>query len=106
MTVPEMSKVTRVMKYFRSLQKDAGILDASNMVQNKWDMRTVIEHIDDDKRLKQLIQFYFLYSDAKTFRDFFDQYDSYYETMLNVIRDRRNRKNLLEETVGKKEGDA
>lgn len=104
MSIPEMSKVSKVMKFFRNQQKEAGVMDSSNMVQNKWDMRTVIEHVDDDKMLKKLIQFFFLYSDRKTFRDFFDNYDSYYETMLNVIADRRNRKNLLEETVGKKEG--
>ena len=101
MTQPDMGKTRKVVMFFQSLQQEAGWVDNSNRIQNTWDMRVVIEHIDDDKMLKKLIKFFFLYSDDKSFRAFFTEYDSYYETMLSVIRDRQNRKQLLKETLEK-----
>ncbi len=101
MTQPQMGKVRKVVMYFSRLQDEADWKDHSNRIQNTWDMRVVMEHIDNDLELKKLIKFFFLYSDNKSFEAFFREYDDYYESMLKVIEDRRNRKTLLEETVGK-----
>jgi len=97
--MPEPNYV-RATKYFRRLQKDEyGFEDNCNIVQAKWDMRAVMEDIDDDDMLKKLIQFFLLLSDDKSFKEFFNKYDQYYETMLETIRDRQNRKYLREKTA-------
>ena len=94
-----MTTVTSVVDYFVSLQKQHKVIERTNMIQNKWDMRDVIKHIDNNKDLKVLIQFYFLYSDEKTFESFFRRYDEYYETMLEVRRERAARRELARRTV-------
>lgn len=99
----EMEKVLRVISFFKSQQKKAGVTDNGNALQNKWDMRTVIQEIDNDRHLKQLILFFFDTSDDKTFKCFFRRYNEYYETMLQVKEDRAHRRALARKTLERKE---
>jgi hypothetical protein len=97
MALPNYVKATQ---YFRQLQRDEyNYEDNCNIVQAKWDMRAVMEDIDDDKMLKKLIQFFLKLSDDKSFKEFFQRYDQYYETMLETISDRRRRRAIREETL-------
>lgn len=95
----EIPKRVRVTAYFKNMQKKYGVEDISNRLRNQWDMQTVIEDIDNDKHMKQLIQFYFLFSEDRTFKDFFNKYNEYYESMLRVKADRVRRAALRKQTV-------
>lgn len=95
----EIPKRVRVTSYFKNLQKKYGVDDISNRMRNQWNMETVLEDIDNDTHVKQLIQFYFLYSDTRTFKEFFDKYHEYYEAMLRVKADRVARAALRKQTV-------
>lgn len=106
----DMSYVVTMMDFFVQTQKSHGKeRDLSDLRQNQWDMRTVIqdlvyhhENVDDAiSELKKLILFYIKLSDSKTISDFFREYPSYLDTMRDTIIQRRNRKALLEKTVGK-----
>lgn len=94
-----MLKVSTVVQYFIKQQKEYGYRETGNMVQHKWNMRDVIDQIDDDRELRKLIRFFTLMSDDKSFDAFFRQYDEYYDTMLKVIEERQKRKALIIETV-------
>lgn len=95
-------KYVKAVEYFRRIQKTYGYKEVTNIIQNKWNMRSVMEDIDNDAHVRQLIQFFLMYSDDKSFQCFFDQYDKYYQTMLDVKRDRALRKHLREQTILKK----
>ncbi len=95
----EMEKVLRVVSFFKAQQKKAGVVDMGNALQNKWDMRTVIQEVENDRHLKQLILFFFDTSDDKTFKYFFRHYNEYYETMLHVKQDRAHRRALARKTL-------
>ena len=92
----------RFVNLFMKLQKEAGVVDVSSLKYAKFDMQDIVHQIDDDKMLEKLIRFYMLYSDHKTFKDFFSNYGSYYDSMLSVIADRALRKSLREQTILKK----
>lgn len=89
----------RATKYFRRLQREHGYSDPENMVQAKWDMRAVMDDLEDDKNLKKLMMFFMDTSDDKSFRFFFRHYHEYYETMLSVIEDRAHVKYLKQKTL-------
>ncbi len=69
------------------------------MIQNKWNMRDVLNDIENVKHVENLIRFYFDTSDSKTFADFFNKYDQYYDSMMSLHRDRQHRKHLHSKTV-------
>ncbi|AWN03933.1 hypothetical protein PBI_PEREGRIN_94 [Rhodococcus phage Peregrin] len=94
-------RATRAMAFFRSQQKEHGITDISNAVQNFWDMKTILDSMNDDKELKKLIQFFMIMDDSKSFYNFKTQYDEYLIAMHNYIIDRRHRKALLQQTLDK-----
>lgn len=99
MKTTPIGDVIVALNFFRSLQKKAGVVEGGNIIQHKWNMREVMDHIDNKKHVKQLIMFYFDYSDNKSFTDFFRQYDKYYETMEDVKRDRKLRKAIMKRTL-------
>lgn len=97
MAVP---RYVRAVEYFTKLQKqEYNYIETGNVVQAKWDMRVVMEQINDDHVLKKLIQYFLLLSDDKSLKEFFNKYNDYYESMLNVMEDRAARKALREKTV-------
>lgn len=89
----------RATKYFRRLQKERGYDETGNIVQAKWDMRAVMEDIEDDRMLKKLMMFFLDTSDDKSFQMFFRKYHEYYETMLEVMADRAHVRYLKEQTL-------
>lgn len=101
MAQPNYVKATN---YFLEKQREHGYIEKGNVVQAKWDMRAVLEQIDDDKMVKKLIQYFLLLSDDKSFKEFFNKYNDYYESMLQTIEDRAKRRYLREQTVKGKIG--
>lgn len=90
----------RATEYFMRLQKEKyGYIEEGNVVQAKWDMRVVMEHIDDNQMLKKLFQYFLFLSDDKSLKKFFYVYDEYYQKMLLDIKDRAHRKAVREATI-------
>ena len=96
-----MAQVGKVMTYFNKLQKKHGYTEYGNVLQQKWDMRDIIESIPTKDELEQLMKFFMLYSDDKSFQYFAWNYHNYYETMLRVKEDRLKRRYLQEETLAR-----
>lgn len=97
------------VKYFQKLQHEAGVKDNANILRAKWDMRDVYDSIllmnDGNKNktndlFKKLVRFFIQFSDDKSFAAFFKTYESYYESMIFTIEDRKTRKALREQTLG------
>lgn len=89
----------RYVHKFIEHQKKFGVKETPNIIQCGWNMRDVIEHVNNEVHMKQLLQFYFKYSDSKTFRDFFYTYHEYYDKMIEVKEDRKRRKAIFNETM-------
>ncbi|QLF83329.1 hypothetical protein SEA_NICEHOUSE_85 [Rhodococcus phage NiceHouse] len=98
-----LKQVDAIMSLFHQLQQKHGYKDYTNVVRAKWDMLAVARAVDSSEELTQLIQFFMLYSDDKSYKTFFDKYDSYLETMLRVKADRLHRMWLQQETLRKSE---
>ena len=96
-----MPQVAKVMTYFNKLQKSNGWTETGNVLQQKWDMRDIIESIPTSEELQQLMKFFMLFSDDKSFQYFAYNYHHYYETMLRVKEDRLKRRYLQEETLAR-----
>lgn len=94
-----LKQVDAIMSFFHQLQQKYGYKDYTNVVRAKWDMLAVARAVDSSEELTQLIQFFMLYSDDKSYKTFFDKYDSYLETMLRVKQDRLHRMYLQGETL-------
>lgn len=95
----QLPEYVRATQFFKKKQREYGYKDTSNMLQNKWNMRDILDAMDDYDELVKLIQFFLLLSDDKSFKEFFKHYHSYYESMLETIHDRAVRKALREKTV-------
>lgn len=100
-----MKQVAKVMTYFNKLQKHYGHTEQGNVLQQKWDMRSIIEAMPSSEDLQQLMQFFMLTSDDRSFQHFSYKYHEYYETMLKVKEDRLTRRYLQQETLARTEGD-
>lgn len=87
------------MEYFKREQRKYNYVETGNILQHKWDMRDVASQMESGKELRQLIQFFMLFSDDRSMSHFFKNYDSYYETMQNVKRDRLHRRYLQNKTL-------
>lgn len=96
-----MKEASDAVRYFKNLQKEHGCKDSSSIVQNKWNMKDIIEDIDNDKDLKKLMMFFMKNSDDKTFKYFTYNYADYYNTMLDVIEQRKRDRALLLKTSKK-----
>lgn len=96
-----MKEASDAVRYFKNLQRDHGFKDSSSIVQNKWNMKDIIEDVDNDADLKKLMMFFIKNSDDKTFKHFAYKYAEYYETMLDVIAQRKRDRALLLKTSKK-----
>lgn len=104
MTDVNMTQVTKMITHFRDMQRKHKVRDSSNMIQNKWDMRDVMSHIDEPGELETLIKFFFMMSDDKTFTHFFQQYSNYYDSMVSIRLERAHRRQLAQDTLKKGKG--
>ena len=97
MAVP---RYVRATEFFVRLQREKyNYIETGNIVQAKWDMKAVMEQLDDDHLLKKLIQYFLLLSDDKSLKEFFNRYNDYLESMLHTIQDRAARRAQREKTV-------
>lgn len=91
----DMNEASKALRYFKQLQKEHGYKDNSNVMQAKFDMKDILEHIEDEKEIKKLMLFFLKTSDDKSFKYFKRQYADYYETMLYIIQQRKEDRALI-----------
>lgn len=96
-----MKEATDALRYFKLLQKEHGFKDNSSIVQDKWNMKDILEDIENKKDLKKLMMFFVKNSDDKTFKHFSYKYAEYYDTMLDIISQRKQDRALLLKTAKK-----
>lgn len=66
--------------------------------QAKWDMRDVSQFLGR-KDTEKLIKFYVLFAEKPTLQDFFYNYTSYYDKMLETKEHLKARRALVEKTL-------
>lgn len=96
-----MPQVSKVMDFFVRQQKKYNFIDSGNIVQQKWDMRDIARSMPSGVELQQLIEFFMMFSDDRSFKYFSYHYDEYYDTMLRVKEDRLRRRYLQNETLSR-----
>lgn len=97
----ELKKVQAALIYFKKLQREAGYKDSSNVLQDKWNMREIMDDINDDVFVKKLFRFYMAYSDDKSIKNFFYNYNDYKDALENYLEDKAARRHLAQKTVRK-----
>lgn len=99
-----MNQVEAVMDLFQSLQDKYEYRgELENIVQQKWNMRAVMQQMPSREDMTQLVKFFMLYSDDRSFKEFFYHYNEYYDSMLRVRNDRLHRRWLQQQTLQKKD---
>lgn len=99
-----MQQVAKVMTYFNKLQKKYGHTEQGNVLQQKWDMRDIINAVDSKEELDQLFKFFMEFSTDRSFQYFAYNYHSFYESMQRVKIDRLKRRFLQQETLERAKG--
>lgn len=99
-----MAEASKMLMFFKSLQKKKGITDSGNVLQQKWDMRDVMLDIPS-KDIKKLIKFYIDIDEEKTIQRFFTKYHEYYETMQETILERRRSRAAVKKTMERISGE-
>lgn len=95
-----MQEATKAVRYFKDLQKEiAGYKETGNITTNKFTMKDIIEDIEDNVFLKKLFRFFLTYSDDKSMKAFFKEYDDYAFRLQSYIADAKLRRALQEKTV-------
>ena len=94
-----MKQVDGLISLFRKEQHAKGFREYGNVVQLKWDIRTIAQGMDSMKEMTQLVKFFFLYTETGQIKEFIERYESYYETMVRVKRDRLHRRYLQQQTL-------
>ena len=95
----DMVQVAAVLSFFTSQQAKYGYKESDNLIQLKWDLRGIIEQIDNQKHLLKLIKFFMLLSDDRSLRYFINTYHEYNDSMIQTIADRALVKSLLKRTA-------
>lgn len=90
------------MSYFQRVQKEFGYKETGNLLLLQWDMRVIIEHIDDDQELANLIRFYVITSDDKSIEGFKREYTDYLEAMQRKRADLARIEYLQRQTLEKR----
>lgn len=88
-----------LVDYFLKQQRKHEVIDSPNVLNCRWDMQSVAEHIGDLERVRMLIRYFFKTSRSKTFKDFFSSYNEYLEDMDQVIAQYEKDKHLIETTL-------
>lgn len=94
-----LKQVDAIMRFFQSQQEKYGHRDYGNIIQYKWDMLAVARQMETGDQLKQLIQFFMLTSDNRSYEYFFQRYHEFLEVMERVKADRAHRKYLAQKTA-------
>jgi len=88
-----------LVDYFLDKQTEFKVRDNPNVLNARWDMQAIADHIDDIRRVRMLIRYFFRTSHQKTFKDFFANYNEYLEDMDQVLAQYEIDKHLIEETL-------
>lgn len=94
-----LKRVDAIMRFFQEEQLKHGHQEYGNIVAHKWNMLAVARQIGAGRELRQLIQFFMLTSDDRSYDHFFQRYHEYFETMNRVKEDRAHRKYLAQKTA-------
>lgn len=93
-----LAEASKMLALFKQHQKQKGVVERGNVLQQKWNMRDIMMEIEPPE-LKKLIRFYMDIDEEKTIDRFFQKYDSYYETMLDTIAERRRSRAAVKRTM-------
>lgn len=98
-----IKEATNAVKYFKTLQKEHNFIDHNtSLMQDKWDMKDVLDDIDNKAEAVKLFKFFMMTSSDMSLKHFFFVYHDYLTTMQNIIRQRKQDKATLEKTILKK----
>lgn len=96
----DMNEAAKALRYFKSLQKEKKYKESGNIVQSKFDMKDILEHVDDTDTAKKLMMFFVKNSDDLSFKYFKKTYAEYLESMLYIIDQRRRDRALIKKRAG------
>lgn len=99
-----MAEASKMLMFFKSLQRKKGVTDTGNVLQQKWDMRDVMADIPPED-IKKLMRFYMDVDEEKSIQRFFMKYHEYYETMQDTIRERRRSRAAIKQTMERISGE-
>lgn len=92
-------RASNMVKFFMRQQKEAGVQETFNFTNAKWTMNDIMEQIDDDNRVRLLLQYFFLMSESKLWNDFQYNYDTYLERFEEARQNYARRLYLQQETI-------
>ena len=93
-----MAQAMKALQSFKAKQREKGIVDKGNILQQKWDMRDVMDEVPSEHFVK-LMRFFLDVDEEKTLDKFFKTYDQYYETMLETIAERKRSRAAVKKTM-------
>lgn len=95
-----MNDASDMVVFFKIQQKKHGFTEPEfgNIIQQRFNMRDIMNDIPE-KDMEKLVIFYIRYDDDKSLSNFFRRYNEYYQSFVEVRRDRRRRKALLKKTM-------
>lgn len=93
-----LADASKMLTLFKKYQKEKGVTERGNVLQQKWNMRDILMDIPEPE-LKKLIRFYMDIDEEKSIDRFFQKYDDYYTTMLDTIAERRRSRAAVRRTM-------
>ncbi len=101
MTLTNWKLVDKAVKYFKDFQDKYNYVEYYNAQTVKYQMRDVMEQLDDNELLKSLIKFYMYYPDGndRSFAYFFKHYNEFLEVYINKRQDDKARRAMAVRTL-------
>ena len=93
-----LADASKMLTLFKKHQKEKGVVERGNVLQQKWNMRDIMMDISVPE-VKKLIRFYMDVDEEKTIDRFFQKYDEYYTVMLDTIAERRRSRAAVKRTM-------
>lgn len=93
-----LADASKMLALFKKYQKEKGVTERGNVLQQKWNMRDIMMDISAPE-VKKLIRFYMDIDEEKTIDRFFQKYDEYYTTMIDTIAERRRSRAAVRRTM-------
>lgn len=93
-----LADASKMLTLFKKYQKEKGVVERGNVLQQKWNMRDIMMDISVPE-VKKLIRFYMDVDEEKTIDRFFQKYDEYYTVMLDTIAERRRSRAAVKRTM-------
>lgn len=93
-----IAEAYKALQAFKAKQKQYGIVDKGNVLQQKWDMRDIMNDVPKEHFVK-LMRFFLQIDEEKTIDKFVKTYDQYYDTMLETIAERKRSRAAVRKTM-------